>query len=95
LLVIAAAVLGACGGAARKEIEGNNTGGVIPAELARGANAQSLANAHCARWGASARITFNQIETGSDVVFVCDKAPTPPPPDAKPAPAKKPVSRTS
>jgi hypothetical protein len=80
----------------RKEIEGNNTGGVIPAELARGANVQSLASAHCAKWGASARITFSQVETGSDVVFVCERAPVAPPPDVKPpTPAKKPAPRTT
>ena len=97
LLMLAAAALGACGTSVRKEIEGNNTGGVIPAELARGANPQSLASAHCAKWGASARITFSQVETGSDVVFVCEKAPAaPPPPDPKPVPpAKKPALRTT
>ena len=98
LVFLAAAGLGACGSStARKEIEGNNTGGIVPAELARGANVQSLVSAHCAKWGANARITFNQIETGSDVVFVCEKAPSAPPPpspDAKPpAPAKKQTPR--
>ena len=89
---LATAVLCGCGSTLRKEIEGNNTGGVIPAELARGANAQSLANAHCAKWGASARITFSQADTGSDTVFVCEQAPAMPPapaPPAKQPPAKK------
>ena len=82
----------ACGSTYRKEIEGNNTGGVIPAELARGANVQSLANAHCAKWGASARITFSQADTASDTVFVCEQAPAvspAPAPPAKQPPAKK------
>jgi hypothetical protein len=102
LVLIFWAVVGlaACGSStARKEIEGNNTGGIVPAELARGANVQSLVSAHCAKWGANARITFSQIETGSDVVFVCEKAPitpAPPPPDAKPpVPAKKQTPRTT
>jgi hypothetical protein len=100
LVFLAVAGLGACGSStARKEIEGNNTGGVVPAELARGANVQSLVSAHCAKWGANARITFSQIETGSDVVFVCEKAPSappsPPPVSKPPAPAKKQTPRTT
>jgi len=92
--------LAACGSStSRKEIEGNNTGGIVPAELARGANVQSLVSAHCAKWGTNARITFSQIETGSDVVFVCEKAssaPPAPPPDPKPpAPAKKQTPRAT
>jgi hypothetical protein len=97
-LLLAAGVC-ACGSSLRKEIEGNNTGGIIPAELARGANVQSLANAHCAKWGASARITFSQADTASDAVFVCEKAPAmppaPPPPDTKQPPAKKAAPRVT
>ena len=94
---LVAAGLCACGSSFRKEIEGNNTGGVIPAELARGANVQSLANAHCAKWGASARITFNQADTATDTVFVCERAPAvpPPPPDTKQPPAKKQTPRVT
>jgi hypothetical protein len=99
LVSLLAAGVCACGSSLRKEIEGNNTGGVIPAELARGANVQSLANAHCAKWGASARITFNQADTGSDTVFVCERAPAmppaPPPPDTKQPPAKKQAPRVT
>jgi hypothetical protein len=67
-------VVGACGSFARKEIEGNNTGGVIPAGLVSGGNAQSLANAHCEKWNATARITFSGAESGGDTVFVCETA---------------------
>jgi hypothetical protein len=94
IVSLLAVSLCACGSSSwRKEIEGNNTGGVIPAELAKGANVQSLANAHCAKWGATARITFNQAaDTGSDTVFVCEQAPAvspAPPPPAKQPPAKR------
>jgi hypothetical protein len=98
---LVAAGLCACGSSFRKEIEGNNTGGVIPPELARGANVQSLANAHCAKWGTSARITFNQPDTATDTVFVCESAPAMPPtpaapaPDTKKPPAKKQAPRTT
>lgn len=92
-LVLIALAVGACGGGrdTRKEIEGNNTGGIIPAPLlAGGANAQALADAHCARWKSTARITFTAAETGGDVVFVCEIGGTPavmvpPPPKQTPA----------
>jgi putative hemolysin len=72
VLIVMAAALGACGTApASKEITGNNTGGTIPPLLAQGADVQSLANAHCARWGGTARITFNEVAQGGEVVFVC------------------------
>jgi hypothetical protein len=85
----------ACGGGAgRKEIEGNNTGGIIPFEMIKpGSDPQNLANAHCAKWGGVARITFSQRESGSDVVFVCDTPAAPPPaplPTKQGAPAPRP-----
>jgi hypothetical protein len=86
---VAAALCG-CGTYVRKEIEGNNTGGVIPFELAKTGNPQALANAHCGKWNSTARITFSQTESGGDVVFVCETPalPAPPaPPPAKQAPA--------
>lgn len=69
-----ATVLAGCSGGviARKEIEGNNTGGIIPFEMIKGGNIQSLADAHCAKYKASARITYNGTDTGGDVVFVCE-----------------------
>jgi hypothetical protein len=94
-----AAAVGACGGSLRNEIEGNNTGGVIPPALVAGGNAQSLANAHCAKWNAMARVTFSGAEAGGDTIFVCETAagPTmmgapatqPPAPATKQAPAKR------
>jgi len=56
----------------RKEIEGNNTGGVIPPAALAGKDAQTLANAHCAKWNSSAKITFSGADAGGEVVFVCD-----------------------
>jgi hypothetical protein len=75
------------------EITGNNTGGVIPAALAKGKDPQQLASAHCTKYGSAARITFSQAQAGGEVVFVCETAPPqmPTPVDAKSkqAPAKK------
>ena len=55
----------------RKEIEGNNTGGVIPPAALAGKDAQTLANAHCAKWNSTAKITFSGADAGNEVVFVC------------------------
>jgi hypothetical protein len=72
-LLLLGAVVGACGaGSLRNKIEGNNTGGVIPPSLISGGNAQTLASEHCAKWNATARITFSGAEAGGDTVFVCE-----------------------
>jgi hypothetical protein len=74
-LLLLSAVVSACGtGSLRNKIEGNNTGGVIPPALISGGNAQALANEHCAKWNATARITFSGAEAGGDTVFVCETA---------------------
>jgi hypothetical protein len=72
-LLLLGTVVSACGtGSLRNKIEGNNTGGVIPPALISGGNAQALASAHCAKWNATARITFSGAEAGGDTVFVCE-----------------------
>jgi hypothetical protein len=55
----------------RKELEGNNTGGVIPPPALVGKDAQTLANAHCAKWNSTAKITFSGADAGGEVVFIC------------------------
>lgn len=84
----------------KAEITGNNTGGVIPAKMAASQNAESLAAAHCAKYGATARVTFPSSQTGGEAVFVCEKggqpsmlpasksAPAPTGPSVIPAPKK-------
>lgn len=54
-------------------ITGNNTGGVIPAKIAATQNVESLAAAHCAKYGATARVTFPSSQTGGEAVFICEK----------------------
>ena len=75
-LIFAAGALAACAVNydTRKTIEGNNTGGIIPPRLVAGNDPQTLANAHCAKYGTRARITFSGVEAGGDVVFVCETA---------------------
>jgi hypothetical protein len=76
LMTIVAVFLASCGGGwtARRDIEGNNTGGVIPPAAAKGKYPQQLADAHCSKWGNKGRITFSGAEAGGDVVFVCETA---------------------
>ncbi|HEX5779589.1 MAG TPA: hypothetical protein VFY21_12175 [Xanthobacteraceae bacterium] len=98
LLSLTAILLASCGGGSfstRKDIEGNNTGGVIPPAAAKGKDPQQLADAHCAKYGNRARITFSGAEAGGDVVFVCETASGPammatqPPAKAAPAASTK------
>jgi hypothetical protein len=58
----------------RKSIEGNNTGGLIPHGMAKAGNPQGLASAHCAKYNSGARITYDGLNAGGDVVFVCETA---------------------
>lgn len=98
-LLLLSAIVSACGGHVRKEIEGNSTGGVIPPALVAGGNTQAVANAHCAKWNTTARITFSGADAGGDTVFVCETASGPAmlgapasavaPPAAKQAPVKR------
>ncbi len=72
-VTVAGMTVAACGGNyARKEIEGNNTGGVIPPAAAAGQSVQVLADGHCAKYGTRARITFSGAEAGGDTVFICE-----------------------
>jgi hypothetical protein len=58
----------------RKSIEGNNTGGLIPHGMAKAGDPQRLASAHCAKYNSGARITYDGLNAGGDVVFVCETA---------------------
>ena len=86
-----AAALGACSGFRRDEINGNSSGGYNPPSLIKG-DAQGTANAFCAKYGRTARITFTQEQAAGDVVFVCVDAAAPAPgPSVIPAPPTPPV----
>ena len=76
-LAMLGGMLAACAGAldARKTIEGNSTGGLIPPAALAGKDPLALANAHCARWNSNARITFSGADAGGDVIFICEKTP--------------------
>ncbi|MDO8535005.1 MAG: hypothetical protein Q7S17_09735 [Xanthobacteraceae bacterium] len=93
IFVLLASALSACGGSlwkAKEEIIGNSTGGYIPASLAKG-DVQATANAFCATYRRTARITFTQEQAAGDVVFVCADAAAPAPgPTVIPAPSAPP-----
>jgi hypothetical protein len=100
-VLLSASAVSACGGSlwtAKEEIIGNSTGGYIPASLVKG-DAQGTANAFCATYRRTARITFTQEQAGGEVVFVCVDAaapasgPTviPAPPAPTPAPKRPPA----
>ena len=76
-LAMLGSALVACGGNldARKNIEGNSTGGIIPPAALPGKDPLALANTHCARWNSNARITFSGADAGGDVVFICETTP--------------------
>jgi hypothetical protein len=96
VLTLAAAVLASCGGfTARKDIEGNNTGGVIPPAAAKDKDPQQLADAHCSKWGNKGRITFRGAEAGGDVVFVCESATGPAMMATQPPAAQQPPAATA
>jgi hypothetical protein len=59
--------------------------------MIKGGNAPGLAAAHCAKYGATARVTFEPSQAGGDVVFVCDTPATAGPlPADKGAPGRQP-----
>lgn len=94
-LLFFAAALAACGSMSNPlEITGNNTGGVIPAALAKGKDPQQLASGHCAKYGSAARITFSQAQAGGEVVFVCESAPPPQMPAPAEPKSKQPAKRS-
>ena len=90
VFVAFAAALGAC--ANRVETEGNETGGFTPRTSANEAEVLGRANAHCAKWGRSAKITYMPPEIGNNVVFICETPVSPAalPPSA-PAPTRPPI----
>jgi hypothetical protein len=99
IFVLLASAVSACGGSlwtAKEEIIGNSSGGYIPASLVKG-DAQGTANAFCATYRRTARITFTQEQAGGEVVFVCVETATPgptvipAPPAPTPAPKRPPA----
>ncbi len=94
MFVLLASALSACSGSlwgAKEEIIGNSSGGYVPPTLVKG-DVQATANAFCAKYGRTARITFTQEQAAGDVIFVCVNVATAGPgPTVIPAPPTPPA----
>jgi hypothetical protein len=95
-LLVCAAFAGALGACTtnRVDIEGNETGGYASRMSANEGEVLNKANAHCAKWGRTAKITFISPEIGGNVTFICE-TPVPAPsatlPPSSPAPKRPPI----
>lgn len=86
-LGLIAALLGGCNSfsfytSTSKEINGNNTGGIVPSTVTSEQEQVAAAQAHCAKYQSQMRITARPSETGGRLIFVCEPPGTPPPPGA-------------
>ncbi len=73
-----------------KDINGNNTGGIVPATVTSEQEQVAAAQAHCAKYNGQMRVTARPSETGGKLVFVCEAPGTPPPPGAAAAASDEP-----
>jgi hypothetical protein len=94
-LGLIAALLGGCTSfsfwsSTSKEINGNNTGGIVPATVTSEAEQTAAAQAHCAKYNSQMRVTTRPTEAGGKMVFVCEPPGTPPPPGAAAATSDEP-----
>lgn len=94
-LGLIAALLGGCASFSfwsntSKEINGNNTGGIVPATVTSEQEQVAAAQAHCATYSSQMRVTARPSETGGKLVFVCEPPGTPPPPGAAAATSDEP-----
>jgi hypothetical protein len=67
-----------------KAINGNNTGGIVPAAVTSETEQTEMARQHCAQYSKQMRITAFPKDTGGRLIFVCEAPGTPPPPGAAP-----------
>jgi hypothetical protein len=68
-----------------KAINGNNTGGIVPAAVTDENEQMQMARAHCAQYSKQMRVTARPSETSGKLIFVCEAPGTPPPPGAEPS----------
>jgi hypothetical protein len=62
-----------------KAINGNNTGGIVPAAVANENEQMEMARVHCAQYSKQMRVTARPSETAGRLIFVCEAPGTPPP----------------
>lgn len=91
VLGLTAALLGGCNSftfvsSSNKAINGNNSGGIVPATVTDENEQTRDAQAHCAKYNKILRITARPQDAGGKMVFVCEAPGTPPPPPGAPSP---------
>jgi hypothetical protein len=69
--VIAAALAVLAGCADSNKIQGNETGGIVPAVIKSNADAGAAAQDFCKAYGRTARVTAQGSDAGGTTVFVC------------------------
>lgn len=84
---VMAALLGGCSSFAfytssSKAINGNNTGGIVPATVIDENEQMRDAQAHCTQYSKVVRVTARPADTGGKLIFVCEAPGTPPPANA-------------
>jgi hypothetical protein len=89
VLIAAAGIVSGCTASgftwtSNKAINGNNTGGIVPAAVTSETEQTEMARAHCAQYSKQMRITAFPKDTGGRLIFVCEAPGTPPPPGAVP-----------
>jgi len=67
-----------------KAINGNNTGGIVPATVTSETEQNEMARAHCTQYSKQMRVTARPADTGGKLIFVCEAPGTAPPPGAAP-----------
>ena len=69
--VMAAALAVLAGCADSSKIQGNETGGIVPAIIKSDADAAAAAQDYCKAYGRTARITAKGADAGGSTVFIC------------------------
>jgi hypothetical protein len=69
--LIAAALAGLAGCADSSKIQGNETGGVVPAIIQNNADAAAAAQDYCRQYNRTAKITAQGSDAGGTTIFVC------------------------
>jgi putative hemolysin len=69
--MLAALLAGVVGCADSNKIQGNETGGIVPAIVKNNADAAAAAADFCKQYGRSVKITAQGSEAGGTTVFVC------------------------
>jgi uncharacterized lipoprotein YehR (DUF1307 family) len=64
----------ACGTSDSNKIQGNQSGGIVPTTIKNEPDQIAAANAFCAQYNKTARVTAAQAEASGRLIFVCENA---------------------